>query len=81
MKIWLLIMTNKAEPESKVYVMSAFSDKNAAKARMNKTNEGNLDANCQIVQVEVDGPQPPILLGIAPDHIMDDCKKNSPNSL
>jgi len=80
MKIWLLIMTNKAEPEHKVYVMSAFSDKSAAKVRKNEVSQESPGADCQLVQVEVDGPQAPILLGVAPEHIMNECKKNSPNS-
>lgn len=81
MNVWLLILINNAEPESKVYIMGAFSDEQAAKVRMKEIGGENPEAICHISSVQVDGPQPPILVGVAPSDIMNECKKNSPNSM
>ena len=80
MNIWLLVMINNSEPESKVYIIGAHQTEQAAVAHKESIEHGGGDVLCEIYPVQVDGPQPPILVGVAPANIMSDCKKNMPNT-
>ena len=79
MKIWLLVMINNSEPESKVYIVGAQLGQLVATLIANRLLEGGGSILCDIYTVNLDGPQPPILVGVAPGNIMSDCKKNLPN--
>lgn len=79
MTVWLLVMINNSEPESKVYIIAAHESKEVAENHKQQLTEGNAAVVCQVLSVNVDGPQSPILIGVAPANIMSECKKNTPN--
>lgn len=81
MKIWLLVMINNTEPESKVYIIAAHESEEVAENHKRQLVESNAGVACQVVAVNVDGPQSPILIGVAPVNIMSECKKNTPNDI
>ena len=79
MNIWLLVMINNSEPESKVYIVGAHQTEAAAVEHRKSLVESGGSVLCDIYSVNLDGPQPPILVGVAPGNIMSECKKNLPN--
>ncbi len=77
MKIWIVMMINRSDPEHKVYMLGAHSCAEAA-GRQRDALEVSPDHTTYVVEMELDGPQPPILVGVARDGF-GECKKNTPN--
>jgi len=77
MKIWLVVMINRMEPEQKVYLLGAHSSAEAAGDQRDSL-EATVRSSAAIVEMEVDGQQPPVLVGVASSGL-GDCKKNTPN--
>ena len=78
MKTWVVVMINNSEPEQKVYLVGIHSSKDAAKQHASEL--ASLAVNTlQVVEMNLDGRQPPILVGMAPPEDLKDCKKNTPN--
>jgi len=77
MKIWLVVMINRTEPEQKVYLLGAHSSADAAGGQRDALDAA-VRSSAAIVEMEVDGKQPPVLVGVAPS-TLGDCKKNTPN--
>ena len=78
MKTWVVIMANTSEPENKVYLVGLHSNQDAAKQHAAElaTQEVN---SLQVVQMNMDDRQPPLLIGRSPSTDTKDCKKNTPN--
>jgi len=78
MKTWVVIMANNSEPEKKVYLVGLHSSEKAAKEHADELS--NEDVNSlQVVPMNMDERQPPILVGRSPSPDTKDCKKNTPN--
>jgi len=78
MKTWIVIMINNSEPEQKVYLVGIHSDKGAAEQHANELAAQDINT-LQVVEMNLDGRQPPVLVGMAPPEDLKDCKKNTPN--
>jgi hypothetical protein len=71
-------MVNNSEPEQKVYLVGVHSSKEAAKQHAGELTMQDVNT-LQVVEMNMDGRQPPILVGTAPPEDLKDCKKNTPN--
>jgi hypothetical protein len=78
MKTWVVIMVNNSEPEHKVYLVGIHSNKDAANRHANDLANDRVN-NLQVVEMNMDDRQPPVLVGMAPPEDLKDCKKNTPN--
>ena len=78
MKTWVVIMANNSEPENKVYLVGLHSSKEAATQHANELSTEEVNS-LQVVQMNMDQRQAPILVGRSPSADTKDCKKNSPN--
>ncbi len=78
MKVWIVMMINRTEPERKVYMLGAHSTAEAA-GRQRDELDVSPGHTTYVVEMELDGKQPPILVGIARDDFGGECKKNTPN--
>ncbi|HHH36681.1 MAG TPA: hypothetical protein ENK48_07620 [Gammaproteobacteria bacterium] len=78
MKIWIVMMINCTEPERKVYILGAHSTAEAAGRQRDALDVSGEHAT-YVVEMEVDGKQPPILVGVARNALGSECKKNTPN--
>jgi len=78
MKTWVVIMGNTSEPEQKVYLVGIHSSKEAAEQHASELANQSINS-FQIVQMNMDDRQPPILVGRSPSADTKDCKKNTPN--
>jgi hypothetical protein len=78
MKTWVVIMANNSEPEQKVYLVGIYSNKKAAEQQAAGLSSQDINT-IQVVQMNMDDRQPPILVGRAPAADTKDCKKNTPN--
>jgi len=77
MKVWLVMLSNNSEPEQKVYLLGAHSTLEGA----NRHKDSMDDSHGQVIHVvdlEMDGKQPPILVGVSQSG-ESFCKKNTPN--
>ncbi len=77
MKIWIVMMINRTEPERKVYMLGAHSTAEAA-GRQRDEMEISPEHATYVVEMELDGRQPPVLVGVARNEF-GECKKNTPN--
>ena len=78
MKTWVVIMANNSEPEQKVYLVGIHSSQEAADQHAAELASGS-NNSLQVVEMNMDDRQPPILVGRAPSADTKDCKKNTPN--
>ncbi len=78
MKVWLVVLSNHSEPEQKVYLLGAHSSQEGARQHKDSIDVSHGQV-VSILDMEVDGKQPPILIGVAPSSAGQDCKKNTPN--
>ncbi len=78
MKVWIVMMINCTEPERKVYMLGAHSTAEAAGRQRDELDVLPGHAT-YVVEMEVDGKQPPILVGVARNGFDGECKKNTPN--
>jgi len=78
MKTWVVIMINNSEPEQKVYLVGIHSSKAAAQQHASDLAAEDINT-LQVVEMNLDGRQPPVLVGMAPSEDLKDCKKNTPN--
>ena len=78
MKIWLVGMVNRREPEQKVYLLGAYSSRDDAVRHQVEIGQGE-EQMAHVFPMELDGPQSPVLVGVARSELPDDCKKNTPN--
>lgn len=78
MKTWIVIMANNSEPEQKVYLVGIHSTKDAAEHHADELSNQNINT-LQVVEMNMDARQPPILVGLSPSADTKDCKKNTPN--
>lgn len=78
MKAWITVMTNRSEPTQKVYLVGAHSSKADAdnQAKELSQSSGN---SMEVISMNLDTQQPPILVGVANSDNRNDCKKNTPN--
>jgi len=80
MKTWVVIMANNSEPEQKVYLVGIHSNKNAAEQHASELFNKNINT-LQVVEMQMDDKQPPVLVGLSPSADTKDCKKNTPNGI
>ncbi len=78
MKVWMVVLSNKSEPEQKVYLLGAHSTLDGANRHKDSIDDSHGHA-VYIIDLEVDGKQPPILVGVTQSIPGQDCKKNTPN--
>lgn len=78
MKIWTVVMTVHSDPSQKVYLLGAHSSKESAKKHKNEVDDPPAN-QATIIEMELDGKQPPVLVGVEPANIVTECKKNTPN--
>jgi len=78
MKTWIVIMINNSEPEQKVYLVGIHSNKDAANQHASELSVQSI-STLQVVEMNMDGRQPPVLVGMAPPEDLKECNKNTPN--
>jgi hypothetical protein len=78
MKIWLVSKLSQSDPQQRVYLLGAHSSR-AAAVQHRKDVDDPAHHSTHIIEMVVDEPQSPILIGAAIDDLSDDCKHNLPN--
>jgi len=72
MKVWIVFAANSTEPNGKFYLLGAHSTSTAAHKQKQEFADQN-GVHAHVEEMEVDGLQPPILVGSP----MNDCVKGS----
>ena len=80
MKTWIVMMTNHSEPEQKVYLLGAHTSREGAEQRVSLF-DNQAAGDIQIIEMNIDAPQPPVLVGQSTDFHYNECKKNPANSM
>lgn len=80
MKTWIVMMTNRSEPEQKVYLLSAHTSREGAEERVGQFDH-QFARDIEIIEMHADAPQPPVLIGHSNGYHYNECKKNPANSM
>ena len=78
MKIWLVTKLANNDPRQSVYILGAHSSLKDAVTHQRKVEDPFLHTT-HVIEMDVDKRQPPVLIGVADSHPMNDCKKNLPH--
>ena len=74
MRVWLVFGAAKNDPNQKSYILGAHSSQDAAQKQR---DEGEAVYAAHVIDVEVDGAQPPVLIDVDTAHTMGSCVGDS----
>ena len=78
MKIWLVTKLANNDPRQCVYILGAHSSQKDALLHQKQVEDPDSHTT-HLIEMDVDKKQPPVLVGVADSHPLNDCKKILPH--